>query len=162
MTRKKKTRRTGSEGPAQYVDKNQTEQDRIARMLKKQKKRKGKKAGSRHSEESDVQTHRRGGKKDPRIGSKKPIPLGPEAAKPKQSTLTPEQELEKLEQDPQLNVLLDRIENGEKLGAGLQNYVDEKLDRIEVLMDKLGLLSDEDTPEDDDSDLLAKFEQQND
>ncbi len=43
MTRKKKTRRTGSEGPAQYVDKNQTEQDRIARMLKKQKKRKGKK-----------------------------------------------------------------------------------------------------------------------
>ncbi len=88
--------------------------------------------------------------------------MGPEAAKPKQSTLTPAQELEKLEQDPQLNVLLDRIENGEKLGAGLQNYVDEKLDRIEVLMDKLGLLSDEDTPEDDDSDLLAKFEQQND
>ncbi|ODP95902.1 MULTISPECIES: Der GTPase-activating protein YihI [Salinivibrio] len=159
MTRKKKTRRVGSEGPAQYVDKNQNEQDRIARMLKKQKKRKGKKAGSRHSEESKTQTRRSGGNKDPRIGSKKPIPLGTDAVKPKQPKLTPEQELAKLEQDPQLNVLLDRIENGEKLGSGLQAYVDEKLDRIEVLMDKLGLLNDDDTDEDD---LLAKFEQQDD
>ncbi|OOE64356.1 hypothetical protein BZG20_14825 [Salinivibrio sp. IB868] len=161
MTRKKKTRRVGSEGPAQYVDKNQNEQDRIARMLKKQKKRKGKKAGSRHSEEDNKQVHRSGGKKDPRIGSKKPIPLGTDAEKPKQPKLTPEQELAKLEQDPQLNVLLDRIENGEKLGAGLQAYVDEKLDRIEVLMDKLGLLAD-DNELDDDDDLLAKFEQQDD
>jgi Uncharacterized protein conserved in bacteria len=58
-------------------------------------------------------------------------------------------------------VLLDRIENGEKLGAGLQAYVDEKLDRIEVLMDKLGLLTDDNELNDDD-DLLAKFEQQDD
>ncbi|WBA11574.1 Der GTPase-activating protein YihI [Salinivibrio kushneri] len=161
MTRKKKTRRVGSEGPAQYVDKNQNEQDRIARMLKKQKKRKGKKAGSRHSEEDNKQVRLSGGKKDPRIGSKKPIPLGTDAEKPKQPKLTPEQELAKLEQDPQLNVLLDRIENGEKLGAGLQAYVDEKLDRIEVLMDKLGLLTDDNELNDDD-DLLAKFEQQDD
>ncbi|WBA17830.1 Der GTPase-activating protein YihI [Salinivibrio kushneri] len=161
MTRKKKTRRVGSEGPAQYVDKNQNEQDRIARMLKKQKKRKGKKAGSRHSEEDNKQVRRSGGKQDPRIGSKKPIPLGTDAEKPKQPKLTPEQELAKLEQDPQLNVLLDRIENGEKLGAGLQAYVDEKLDRIEVLMDKLGLLTDDNELNDDD-DLLAKFEQQDD
>jgi Uncharacterized protein conserved in bacteria len=76
MTRKKKTRRVGSEGPAQYVDKNQNEQDRIARMLKKQKKRKGKKAGSRHSEEDNKQVRRSGGKKDPRIGSKKADPIG--------------------------------------------------------------------------------------
>ncbi|SIO23986.1 Der GTPase-activating protein YihI [Salinivibrio sp. ES.052] len=160
MTRKKKTRRTGSEGPAQYVDKNHTEQDRIARMLKKQKKRKGKKAGSRHSEESKAQAHRSSGKKDPRVGSKKPIPLGSEAAKPKKAAMTPAQELEKLEQDPQLNVLLDRIENGEKLGSGLQAYVDEKLDRIEVLMEKLGLLTDD--ASDNEDELLDKFEQQDD
>ncbi len=45
-----------------------------------------------------------------------------------------------LENDAQLNVLLDRIESGENLGAGLQKYVDEKLDRIEVLMNRLGLM----------------------
>jgi hypothetical protein len=44
-----------------------------------------------------------------------------------------------LENDAQLNVLLDRLDNGESLGAGLQKYVDEKLERIEVLMKQLGL-----------------------
>ncbi len=47
--------------------------------------------------------------------------------------LSAEQELAALENDAQLGVLLDRIENGEKLGAGLQRLVDEKLDRIEAL-----------------------------
>jgi ribosome assembly protein YihI (activator of Der GTPase) len=48
-----------------------------------------------------------------------------------------------LENDAQLNVLLDRIDNGEKLGAGLQKYVDEKLDRIEILMKQLGIYEEE-------------------
>ncbi len=57
--------------------------------------------------------------------------------------LSAEQELEMLENDAQLNVLLDRIDNGENLGAGLQKYVDEKLDRIEALMKQLGLYAEE-------------------
>lgn len=60
--------------------------------------------------------------------------------------LAAEQELAMLEKDAQLNVLLDRLDNGEKLGIGLQKYVDEKLDRIEVLMEQLGLLDDEPEP----------------
>ena len=52
-----------------------------------------------------------------------------------------------LENDPQLNTLLDRLENGENLGAGLQKFVDEKLDRIEYLMGRLGLLEPEDDEE---------------
>ena len=58
-----------------------------------------------------------------------------------------EQELEMLENDAQLNVLLDRLDNGESLGAGLQKYVDEKLARIEILMKQLGLYEEEEEPE---------------
>ena len=72
--------------------------------------------------------------------------------------------------DAQLNTLLDRLEAGENLGAGLQKLVDEKLDRIEFLMDRLGLLEPEeeevfdDLPESvskkasSDEDLLSQFE----
>ncbi len=48
-----------------------------------------------------------------------------------------------LENDAQLAVLLDRIDAGESLGKGLQQFVDEKLDRIEVLMNQLGLMEPE-------------------
>ncbi len=87
--------------------------------------------------------------------------------------ISAEKELEMLENDAQLNVLLDRLDNGESLGSGLQKYVDEKLDRIEVLMKQLGLYEEEDEPEDveqeeqlqakkrqpkTDDDLLAEFE----
>lgn len=90
--------------------------------------------------------------------------------------LSAEKELAMLENDAQLNVLLDRIDNGEKLGAGLQKYVDEKLDRIEVLMNQLGLFEDAEEPEEEeaiapppqakaakpkaktDDDLLSQFE----
>ena len=41
-------------------------------------------------------------------------------------------------------MLIDRLDNGEKLGAGLQNYVDQKLDRLEILMKQLGIYDEED------------------
>lgn len=76
-----------------------------------------------------------------------------------------------LENDAQLMVLLDRIDNGENLGMGLQKYVDEKLARIEHLMGRLGLLEDEESEEEiaefpefedrkakSDDDLLAEFD----
>ncbi len=112
-------------------------------------------------------------KKDPRIGSKKPIQLVVDA---KQKTtkqerrLTNEQELAMLENDAQLMVLLDRLDSGENLGTGLQKYVDEKLARIEHLMGRLGLLDDEEPEEIEefpefaerkaksDDDLLAEFD----
>ena len=108
--------------------------------------------------------------KDPRLGSKAPISLtpAPVAPHPKSNAakkirkLTAEQELAALENDPQLNVLLDRLEQGEKLGSGLQAYVDEKLDRIEVLMKQLGLLEDEPvtakSSKKTDDDLLDRFQ----
>ncbi|NGN99685.1 GTPase-activating protein [Grimontia sp. S25] len=174
MTRKKKARKVGSEGPAQYSEKSLTKEDIAALARKRKNKRKGLKSGSRHSEGKIAQQRQAQAQRDPRLGSKKPIQLvveakpHPKSAEAKKARrLSAEQELEMLENDAQLNVLLDRIENGDSLGAGLQQYVDEKLDRIEVLMKQLGLFE-EDEPEVEeapkknkrrgDDDLLAEFE----
>ncbi len=150
MTRKKKGRKVGSEGPAQYTEKNLSKTDILALAKKRSDKRKGNKAGTRHSVASNKAPAKVKASQDPRIGSKKPIPLIVEqkphpksnAAK-RERRLSAMEELSQLENDAKLNVLLDRIEQGDKLGAGLQSYVDEKLDRIEELMSKLGLLEPE-------------------
>ena len=39
-----------------------------------------------------------------------------------------------IENDNKLNILLDRIDNGEKLGEGLTDYVNEKLNRADELI----------------------------
>ncbi|MDD1795673.1 GTPase-activating protein [Enterovibrio makurazakiensis] len=174
MTRKKKARKVGSEGPAQYKDRSLSRDDIAALAAKRKNRRKGLKAGSRHSDGTVEQQRTAHAQRDPRLGSKTAVPLIVEqkphpksAAGKKVRRISAEKELEMLENDAQLNVLLDRIENGEKLGAGLQSYVDEKLDRLEVLMKQLGLF-DQDEPEADeapkkakrrgDDDLLAEFE----
>lgn len=147
MSRHKKSRKPGSTGDMDLiVTRNRSQADVEGRLRKKEKKRKGLKTGSRHSEAGDNRDITGKVAKDPRIGSKKKIPLIVEKqpkASPAQRKLSAQQELEALENDAQLNVLLDRIEDGESLGAGLQSYVDQKLDRIEVLMKQLGLLNEE-------------------
>ncbi|WPC74040.1 Der GTPase-activating protein YihI [Vibrio porteresiae DSM 19223] len=152
MSRSKKSRKPGSNGAADViVVRNRSEADVEGRLRKKQKKHKGLKSGSRHSVAQEHATKTSAHAKDPRVGSKKLIPLVVEAKKKpskQERRVSAEQELEMLENDAQLNVLLDRIDNGEKLGAGLQKYVDEKLDRIEVLMKQLGLY--DEVLEDDD------------
>ncbi|MEC6798671.1 Der GTPase-activating protein YihI [Photobacterium sp. S4TG1] len=173
MTRKKRARTVGSEGPAVYREKSNSKVDVETRERQKAKKRKGLKSGSRHSAVEDNKQRNGGQKKDPRLGSKKLVPLIVEPKKPQtkqQRRLSAEQELAMLENDAQLMVLLDRIDAGEKLGAGLQKQVDLKLDRIERLMKQLGLFDDveeeasapvtksaKSKPRSDD-DLLAQFE----
>lgn len=170
MTRKKKGRRPGSEGPAQYTEKKLSKQDIAAIARKKSNKQKGLQAGSRHSQAVSAQQKSQAQAKDPRLGSKKPIPLVVvEAPHPKSNQakkvrkLNAEQELTQLENDAQLNALLDRLDNGERLGAGLQAYVDEKLDRIEQLMKQLGLFEEPAKPQPKaklsaEDALLARFE----
>ncbi|SMY38055.1 Der GTPase-activating protein YihI [Photobacterium andalusiense] len=172
MTRKKRARTVGSEGPAVYREKSNSKVDIETRERQKAKKRKGLKSGSRHSAVEDNKQRNGGQKKDPRLGSKKLVPLIVEPKKTQtkqQRRLSAEQELAMLENDAQLMVLLDRIDAGEKLGAGLQKQVDMKLDRIERLMKQLGLFDDveeasapvtasaKSKPRSDD-DLLAQFE----
>ncbi|MEN2271428.1 Der GTPase-activating protein YihI [Vibrio diabolicus] len=147
MSRSKKSRKPGAAGAPEFVvTRNRTESDVEGRLRKRAKKRKGLKTGNRNSEVNEQKKQAAAQNRDPRLGSKKKIPLVVEPAKKmtKQARrLSAEQELEMLENDAQLNVLLDRIEAGENLGTGLQKYVDEKLDRIEKLMDQLGLLEPE-------------------
>ncbi|CAH1546858.1 Der GTPase-activating protein YihI [Vibrio harveyi] len=172
MSRKKKSRKPGASGAPEFVvTRNRTESDVEGRLRKRAKKRKGLKTGSRNSDAEEQKKQAVAQKRDPRLGSKKKIPLIVEPAKKQtkqERRLSAEQELEMLENDAQLNVLLDRIEAGENLGTGLQKYVDEKLDRIEKLMDQLGLLEPEEDDEDftapavkgsrNDDDLLADFD----
>ncbi|MDC9140322.1 Der GTPase-activating protein YihI [Escherichia coli] len=88
---------------------------------------------------------------------KPPIPLGvtekvtkqhkPKSEKP---MLSPQAELELLETDERLDALLERLEAGETLSAEEQSWVDAKLDRIDELMQKLGLSYDDDEEEEED------------
>ncbi len=171
MSRSKKSRKPGAAGAPEFVvTRNRTESDVEGRLRKRAKKRKGLKTGNRNSEVNEQKKQAAAQNRDPRLGSKKKIPLIVEPAKKmtkQERRLSAEQELEMLENDAQLNVLLDRIEAGENLGTGLQKFVDEKLDRIEKLMDQLGLLEPEEEEDftataekstRNDDDLLADFD----
>lgn len=174
MSRNKKSRKPGSAIDADViVTRNRSEADVEGRLRKRLKKKKGLKAGSRHSDGSEQKQRAAAQARDPRLGSKKKVPLIVEPVKKQtkqERRLSAAQELEMLENDAQLNILLDRIDSGENLGAGLQKYVDEKLDRIEALMKQLGIYE-EDQEEDEalesvtkakasrsDDDLLSDFE----
>ncbi|MDO9777476.1 Der GTPase-activating protein YihI, partial [Glaesserella parasuis] len=69
----------------------------------------------------------------------KPVPI--EVEKPR---LSPEQELEQLENNECLNQLLDDLEAGKTLSAQDQKFVDECLDRVHELMTELGIQDEED------------------
>ena len=105
-------------------------------------------------------------KKDPRIGSRKKVPLIvefvnkpekgmtiPAVKEPKK--LSPEIELERLENNEILNELLDALDKGKTISKADQQFVDECLDRIAQLMEELGIQDDEDETEDD---LYRTFE----
>lgn len=64
--------------------------------------------------------------------------------------LSPQAELDLLETDERTDALLERLEAGETLSAEDQSRVDAKLDRIDELMQKLGLSYDDDEEEEDD------------
>lgn len=63
--------------------------------------------------------------------------------------LSPQAELDLLETDERTDALLERLEAGETLSAEDQARVDAKLDRIDELMQKLGLSYDDDDEDDE-------------
>ncbi|TKB51049.1 GTPase-activating protein [Ferrimonas sediminicola] len=161
MTRKKKSRKINVHGPRQ-----QTRTEKGTGHEGKRKGAKGKAAGSRQNEGSAKSKLRVGRPQepgDPRLGSKKPISLeAPQAEAPKAKPLSPEQELEKLENLPRLNALLDRLDREEVLSAEDQQWLDGKLDRIEQLMAQLGIEAEESEEQeqqtDPEQDLMRRFE----
>ena len=136
-----------SKGHAKARRKTREELDQEDRDRKRQKKRRGHAPGSRAAGGNTTSGSKgQNAPKDPRIGSKTPIPLGvtekvtkqhkPKSEKP---MLSPQAELELLDTDA-----------GETLSAEEQSWVDAKLDRIDELMQKLGLSYDDDEEEEED------------
>lgn len=136
------------------------------RERKRQKKHRGNPSGAR--QQDDARKTGRGTDNavaDPRIGSKKPVPLIAEGrtsvkpvvkkpAEPLKARLSPEEELVKLENDERLDALLQRLENNETLTAEENTYVDTMLERIDALMEKLGISLDEDDDEEKTDDIM--------
>ena len=150
---KKPTSAPRSKAPGKQRRKTREELNLEARDRKNDKKHRGNAAGSRANGTGGAS----GGNKqkqqqDPRIGSKKPIALGvtdaPVVKQPKPKSekpmLSPQAELDMLESDERLDALLERLENDETLSAEDQKWVDAKLDRIDELMQQLGLSYDDD------------------
>ncbi|NIH15936.1 Der GTPase-activating protein YihI [Serratia symbiotica] len=144
--------------------KSRVELDQEARERKCLKKNRGHAAGSR-TQASNQKNKAAAEAKDPRIGSKVPVALVVETKakaklqpKPKAEVkprLSPEEELAKLENDERLDALLDRLDGSDTLNAEEQAYVDQMLDRIDVLMDQLGIdLGDDDDKEEKQEDIL--------
>ncbi len=143
--------------PGKARRKTREELNQEGRDRKRDKKHSGNAAGSRASGAANSGAGKGASKADPRIGSKKPIPLGatePQAKKqhkPKSEKpmLSPQAELDLLENDERLDALLERLEEGESLNAEEQSWVDAKLDRIDELMQQLGLSYDDDEEEEE-------------
>lgn len=154
----------GQKPAAKTKRKSRDELNQEARDRKRDKKRSGNASGSRANPVTESQKARSGGGKssDPRVGSKKPVALGNDvvavkSVKPakvakepveKKARLTPQEELAKLENDERLDALLDRLESGEALPAEDQAWLDQTLDRIDVLMEQLGIALDDDVEDD--------------
>lgn len=185
MSRTKKTRRITDIMPIRKSDKKpeqpklsggknrkptRYELDAKAREDKKKRKHKGLPSGSRHIDPTVKKNEVVKEVKDPRIGSRKKVPLMVEfinkpekgqqiqpviPAELQKPTLTPEMELAQLENNECLHQLLDELDSGKVLSVEDQKFVDECLDRIDELMTILGI---EDEEDDDGSALLRQFE----
>ncbi|MEM7149569.1 MAG: Der GTPase-activating protein YihI [Pseudomonadota bacterium] len=177
MSRKKKSRKIPSNGPVRLS------QDKLKEMraLKEQrvKKTKGAKPGSRNAPDALSNDTQKAGSaaKDKRVGSKKAVPLVAPATEPKiemkrnlkpvaelkkavEPELTPEQELEALENDERLLKLVERHEQGEMLTGKDAKYFNSRIARHQVLCKLLGI-EDEEEFEDDfsDEDSNSDFDQ---
>ncbi|QLD32704.1 Der GTPase-activating protein YihI [Mannheimia varigena] len=187
MSRTKKTRRITDIMPARKTDKpkqptpklgggknrklTRYELDAQAREEKRKRKHKGLPTGSRNADPAEQKKAVEKEVKDPRIGSRKKVPLmvefvnqpekgrtiKPVPVEPVKPTLSPEQELEQLENNECLNQLLDDLEAGKTLSAEDQQFMNECLDRIDELMTELGIEFEEDDADAGDA-LLRQFE----
>lgn len=176
MTRQKKSRKSSDNGqrhlPASEIRKVREHKDET------KKKGAGLKSGNRNSmQQTSKASEANSGsqqRKDLRIGSKKPIaliadtpqtnvvPLPPpgipkvQLKAVKDEPLTPEQELQQLENDPRLQQLLERVERDELLTGKDAKYFNKQTARLSELLTLLGMADEE--PVSGQEDLLSQFE----
>ncbi|MEI6859428.1 MAG: Der GTPase-activating protein YihI [Shewanella sp.] len=166
MSHSKKSRKANENAPKLAPRTNKSER------VTGKKKKSGNKAGSRHDsniigKKGDSAATR----KDPRHGSKKAIKLDIPSQvqiivpkKEQSPKLTDDQKLLKLEENPKLNQLLDMLEEGKELSQDDQKWINKTLNKIEALMERLGINEEDDlnqvvqsTAASSDDDLLDKF-----
>lgn len=142
MANRKKSRKIGKIGISSVPKADRTPK----KTSGKPKKKLGNPSGSRHNIVAPtVATNKSGGNKDPRVGSKKPVPLVVEdkplkkVSAPKKTFFTPAQELASIENDQQLSALLDTLDKGGSLTQEQQQFVDSQLARHKALCDLLGV-----------------------
>ncbi|QTH63259.1 GTPase-activating protein [Psychrosphaera ytuae] len=165
MTRRKKSRKVGQIG----VRKQET-RPADTKSPRKKKAPKGQQSGNRNSLVEDNAKNPAGSaestKKDPRVGSKKPISLiktetQPKPVKPKldpkkavptvklekvnEPQIDPQQELERIESDERLIELAERAENGELLTGKDAKYFNKMMDRHAELLEELGIETEEES-----------------
>ncbi|MEK9499181.1 Der GTPase-activating protein YihI [Photorhabdus sp. P32] len=133
------------------------------RARKRERKHSGNPPGNRYQEQGGDKHQSGKQQRDPRLGSKVPVPLivGEQPIKPvvankveTKPRLSPQEELAMLENDDRLDALLERLENGESLSKEEHDYIDSTLDRIDALMETLGIKLDEEEKQDDIMQLL--------
>lgn len=151
----------------QKPKKSRQEINEESRELKRKRKHKGLPSGSRfNNTDNNKNNNTQKVVKDPRIGSKTPIALVVDTntnttkvvkqPKPKKTVLSPQQELEQLENDPKLDMLLDLVEQNGKLTKEQQTYLDSRLNRIDELMQELGYTDDDfEDPDDGKEDIVS-------
>jgi hypothetical protein len=148
MARVKKSRKVGKIG----VTKSETPKKAKKPQLSKSTNTAGNKAGTRQQVALNSGSNK-GSKEiqDPRIGSKKAIDLNKylhksPAVATKSRYISPQQELDAIEQDPRLEQLLEKQEI-KKLTLGEKEYVDKSLNRHKQLCKMLGIDMEEDESE---------------
>ncbi len=155
MPRRKKSRKIGQIG----VPSAPKEARKPKEPSGKLKKRKGNAPGSRHSVSEEMVRAANKPNMDPRVGSKKPIPLivaEQSTPAPKKIYFTPAQELEALENDSRLSSLLDKVERKIKLSAADQEFVDSSMARHKELCSMLGINAEDDDESVTDADSAAE------
>lgn len=122
-----------------------------SREQSRAKKRKGRPSGTRNSMADSAKTLSSGsGNRDPRVGSKKPIPLvvsaSPQKKKATKRYATPQAELLAIENDSQVQKLAVDMEQGKTLSAHDQQYFDSKMARHRLLCDLVGTEEEDEKP----------------
>jgi ribosome assembly protein YihI (activator of Der GTPase) len=167
MTRQKKNRKGAPLGPTQKP--RERKAGKADDSNKRGRKHKGLASGNRNNPETTAATHTNQAPKstDPRHGSKTPISLNPEQAKKDKITIpdykpqvvlkkiveleiSPEKELEQIENDERLMALLEKVDNDELITGKDAKYFNTNMARHKVLMEELGYEDDDDFDEDDD------------
>lgn len=174
MSRTKKSRNAGNSEPGFTGNRKETSVSaQESRDRKRKAKLKGNKAGARNISESKQtqQKNARQAVNDKRVGSKKSISLsGKEEVKVEPSTkilqpkakvvkstvenkMSPEKELDLIENDQRLNDLLEQLDNNEEVSQVDSSWVEKQMTRHQELMKQLGWLDD-----DGEEDLIQQFE----